>query len=172
MNQHVLYRFYDRSDVLLYVGITNNPESRFSDHRREQPWWDKAVNIKLEHFKNRGELAQAEITAIQTEHPKYNKVHAAGLLETIRTATEVTHISEDASRFGNTPPPSAGYYREPRLRATSTCPVCFYPVTCAADEYAKQIGDWECMNCTVPRSWTPEEWEQATLGIVLGVIEP
>ena len=38
----VLYRFFDADDVLLYVGITDKPGSRWEQHMREQPWWPEA----------------------------------------------------------------------------------------------------------------------------------
>lgn len=34
-----VYRLYDSGGELLYVGITNNPVRRFSQHQSEQPWW-------------------------------------------------------------------------------------------------------------------------------------
>ena len=68
---HVLYRFFDASGNLLYVGITCNPSGRFSDHRTKN-WWRDVANITLEHADSRNELEQLEIAAIQSENPRYN----------------------------------------------------------------------------------------------------
>jgi hypothetical protein len=35
--RHVLYRFFDNSGALLYVGRTNSIATRFDDHARKQP---------------------------------------------------------------------------------------------------------------------------------------
>jgi hypothetical protein len=53
---HVLYRFYDDGDELLYVGITANPSRRF----------------EIEHFADRETVLTAERTAIETEAPRHN----------------------------------------------------------------------------------------------------
>lgn len=34
-----LYRLYDRGGLLLYVGLSTEPERRFREHRRSTPWW-------------------------------------------------------------------------------------------------------------------------------------
>ncbi|MFV8317046.1 GIY-YIG nuclease family protein [Mycobacterium sp. 23] len=74
-DDHVLYRFFSEDGALLYVGITNSPRDRFSQHRSTAPWWKEATNITLTRYTNRNELAAAEIQAIKTENPKYNRTH-------------------------------------------------------------------------------------------------
>lgn len=72
---HALYRFYDRSDVLLYVGITVDLPSRVSNHRKEKPWWMDVHHITIQHFDTRGDALAAEYEAIRTEGPLYNIIH-------------------------------------------------------------------------------------------------
>jgi len=72
---HALYRFYDASDVLLYVGITVDPAARFKKHRGDKPWWDDVDHIGIEKFTTRKEAEAAEKKAIQTEQPLHNVVH-------------------------------------------------------------------------------------------------
>lgn len=72
---HALYRFYDRSDVLLYVGITVDIPARVKKHRAEKPWWTEVSNISIENFGSRHEVLAAERTAIRTERPLYNIDH-------------------------------------------------------------------------------------------------
>ncbi|WP_052506275.1 GIY-YIG nuclease family protein [Mycolicibacterium llatzerense] len=90
MSQHVLYRFFDDSDRLLYVGITNDPEKRFTSHRNDKPWWRYVTTIKLQRFETRGQLASAELAAITTEKPKYNVANAGAEHTPTKTKARVS----------------------------------------------------------------------------------
>ena len=72
----VLYRMFDAQDNLLYVGITNNPPSRFSGHRNAQRWWGQVATIRLATYPSRDALRTAEREAIIAEEPLYNRTHA------------------------------------------------------------------------------------------------
>lgn len=74
--RHVLYRFYNADDELLYVGITNNPASRFRVHEGSKQWWDEVDRIELKRYGSREELDAAERLAIRHEKPRYNIVCA------------------------------------------------------------------------------------------------
>lgn len=69
---HALYRFFDRSDVLLYVGITIDIGARFKKHQAEKPWWIEVEHIGIEQHATRREALDAESRAILTEQPLYN----------------------------------------------------------------------------------------------------
>jgi predicted GIY-YIG superfamily endonuclease len=71
-SRQALYRFYNRSDELLYVGITCNIAGRLRQHRDDKDWWAEVSRIELEHFASRSQVLAAERRAIQTEHPKHN----------------------------------------------------------------------------------------------------
>jgi predicted GIY-YIG superfamily endonuclease len=73
--EHALYRFYDRTDALLYVGITMDLPKRFKQHRKGKPWWLAVTRVEVEHFDTRGEALGAEKTAIKDECPLYNDQH-------------------------------------------------------------------------------------------------
>jgi hypothetical protein len=45
---HALYRFFDEHGALLYVGITNNPGRRWSQHETDKPWWHEVHHVELE----------------------------------------------------------------------------------------------------------------------------
>ena len=75
---HVLYRFFDAEDTLLYIGITMNPVTRFRAHRADKDWWCEVANIRIETFDDRSALEAAERDAINSEKPKYNVVHNGG----------------------------------------------------------------------------------------------
>lgn len=69
-----LYRLYDESDTLLYVGISINPPIRFREHGRRD-WWQNVVRSTLEWWPDQQSAEAAEITAIRTEHPLHNRRH-------------------------------------------------------------------------------------------------
>jgi predicted DNA-binding transcriptional regulator AlpA/predicted GIY-YIG superfamily endonuclease len=68
-----LYRMYDASGTLLYVGISNRPLDRKGQHKSHQPWWTEIVSMTLEHYPTRQEALTAETRAIVGECPRYNK---------------------------------------------------------------------------------------------------
>jgi predicted GIY-YIG superfamily endonuclease len=70
---HVLYRFFDRTDALLYIGITMDFEKRMAAHRKTKRWWPAVSSITLEHLDNRYDALAAETDAIKTEKPLYNE---------------------------------------------------------------------------------------------------
>lgn len=72
-----LYRFYDATDRLLYVGISEHGPERWADHRRSKRWWEDVVRSTMETFPTRAEAAAAELAAIRTEDPAYNVAGAA-----------------------------------------------------------------------------------------------
>lgn len=99
---HVLYRFFDADDTLLYIGITKNPVNRFKGHQYDKSWFKHVTRSTMEHFGSRAELMAAEIRAIRTERPKYNRAHALSEPEPIRMAAcnvRSTPVHPDASRF-------------------------------------------------------------------------
>lgn len=73
---HALYRFFDSDRQLLYVGLTVDPGARWSSHCKEKPWWHEVDTVKVETFPTRDLVIKAEREAIETEHPRYNIVHA------------------------------------------------------------------------------------------------
>lgn len=72
---HALYRFFDRSDVLLYVGITADLPARIKNHSKGKPWWTQIHNITVEHFDTRQDALDAERKSIREEKPLHNAQH-------------------------------------------------------------------------------------------------
>jgi predicted GIY-YIG superfamily endonuclease len=72
---HALYRFFDATDVLLYVGITADLPARMKKHRSEKPWWVHVHHITVEQFDTRQEALDAEALAIRWEGPLHNDQH-------------------------------------------------------------------------------------------------
>lgn len=70
-----LYRLYDCDGTLMYVGITSNPERRFSQHASDKPWWPNVTRKAVEWYSTRSAAELAEEAAIRLRHPLYNVVH-------------------------------------------------------------------------------------------------
>lgn len=70
-----LYRLYDTRGALLYVGVTNNPERRFKQHRDSKPWWPQVARKTVEWRPSRVRALAEEAAAITAETPVYNIDH-------------------------------------------------------------------------------------------------
>ena len=93
---HALYRFFDQSGALLYVGLTANPGARLNEHRG-QPWWSEVANVTLETFPSRETVTEAERTAIGSEKPRYNIQLADGptSVRTVRMPVALWEAARD-----------------------------------------------------------------------------
>lgn len=69
-----VYRFYDRADVLLYVGISYNLASRWANHAAEKDWWPQVARKTVVMYGSRDEAADEEDRAILAEKPIHNIV--------------------------------------------------------------------------------------------------
>jgi predicted GIY-YIG superfamily endonuclease len=67
-----LYRFYGTDGALLYVGITQNIDERWTAHERDKPWWPQVTEKALEWFDSRPLALAAERKAVQEESPVHN----------------------------------------------------------------------------------------------------
>lgn len=106
---HALYRFYDRSDVLLYVGITVDPGARFKKHGGDKEWWTEVDRIGIEHYATRTEALEAERKAIKEEQPLHNVVHNQFVQADGRSDTRRDLALELLHTFVGEPPGSGSY---------------------------------------------------------------
>lgn len=60
-----LYRLYDRSGQLLYLGVAFDPKQRWRAHAKEQPWWPLVADRQVTWYPTREE-------AILNERPLFN----------------------------------------------------------------------------------------------------
>ena len=67
-----LYRFYDASEKLLYVGITNDPWRRWRQHVQEKSWYPQIKHQAVTWYDSRIAAEVAEHVAIRCEHPRFN----------------------------------------------------------------------------------------------------
>tara|TARA_Y100000296_G_C5155790_1_gene248991 strand:- start:137 stop:670 length:534 start_codon:yes stop_codon:yes gene_type:complete len=67
-----LYRHFDSSNRLLYVGISLNAINRLSQHNKNSHWADEISHVEIEKFETRQEAIRAETKAFDNESPAYN----------------------------------------------------------------------------------------------------
>tara|TARA_R110000737_G_C14621639_1_gene493360 strand:- start:6206 stop:6613 length:408 start_codon:yes stop_codon:yes gene_type:complete len=70
-----VYRHFDESGDLLYVGRSINPFKRLQEHKYQSSWFDSVVNMTVEKFPTFGAAKKAEANAILSERPKFNMQH-------------------------------------------------------------------------------------------------
>lgn len=70
-----LYRLWDETDRLLYVGMSKSAIHRLHEHLTEQPWAEQVAKQTIDRYATREEAARAEADAIRSEAPLYNVVH-------------------------------------------------------------------------------------------------
>ncbi|MEV4970603.1 GntR family transcriptional regulator [Streptomyces scopuliridis] len=68
-----LYRLYDSTDRLLYIGISRNPKHRWERHSQIQPWWHLVARKSLEWHEDRNSALAAEVQATTAEKPLYDQ---------------------------------------------------------------------------------------------------
>ncbi|MFC7880463.1 GntR family transcriptional regulator [Streptomyces sp. NPDC057376] len=72
--QTALYQFFDHAGQLLYVGITDDPKTRWARHQKyaATTWWPRASRVSVDWVTGRDAAAVAELRAIRTRAPLYN----------------------------------------------------------------------------------------------------
>lgn len=73
---HYLYKHYDKSGQLLYVGITNNLRVRHVAHKRDSFWFLDIARFKSNKFDTKREAVAAEIEAIRELRPLHNVTYS------------------------------------------------------------------------------------------------
>lgn len=72
MSGGTVYRAFDATGRLLYVGCTADVEARLRAHTDGSPWFLFHADVTLEHFDSYDDALEAEAFAILTEHPRWN----------------------------------------------------------------------------------------------------
>ena len=70
-----LYRYFDVSNRLLYIGISINAFRRLAEQIGYLSWFDQIRTVTLQRFKTMRKATKAEQKAIEREHPKFNVSH-------------------------------------------------------------------------------------------------
>jgi prevent-host-death family protein len=71
-----LYRLYGDADVLLYIGISHQPDVRFEQHSKTKEWWPQVARREIQWFDDRPTAAAAEADAIRNEDPEHNGTYS------------------------------------------------------------------------------------------------
>lgn len=74
--RHIVYRFFDEDDALMYVGLTSNMPARLASHRTQSWWASRITRVRLQVFPTPEAAADAEAQAIRAEHPRFNLRHS------------------------------------------------------------------------------------------------
>lgn len=72
MTVTALYRLYDESGTLLYIGYTGSPPRRFEQHAKTKSWWLDVAYEVLTWYASRKRAAEAEDAAIKSEPSVHN----------------------------------------------------------------------------------------------------
>lgn len=97
---YVVYRAFDPSGQLLYVGRTKRFRERMTSHRRLSAWWAEATSITIEAYATQVDAAHAERAAIANERPRFNRPDGGG--EASGRATGGRHRESPAGFTGVT----------------------------------------------------------------------
>lgn len=72
-----VYAYWDRGEVLLYVGLSNNAFARANTHRSQSKWW-RFVTAGTAWQVNLRESDEIEQDLIRDLRPMFNTQHAYG----------------------------------------------------------------------------------------------
>jgi predicted GIY-YIG superfamily endonuclease len=100
---HCVYRAYDQSGVLLYVGCTNNLRKRMWQHGGRAPWFRDMVRLTEEWHPDYDTARTHERRAIVRERPVHNVAYAGRrweLCEYTDEELDVMPIDEEQFRAG------------------------------------------------------------------------
>lgn len=67
-----LYRFFDKNDRLLYVGISYSAIARMAQHAQSKSWFGEVARSTIENFGDRQMALREEARVIREEKPHYN----------------------------------------------------------------------------------------------------
>ncbi|MEC3995233.1 GIY-YIG nuclease family protein [Actinacidiphila sp. DG2A-62] len=71
-----VYRLYGADGTLLYIGLTNSPETRWKYHALTKEWWPLVARKTVDWRPNRLDAERTEAAAIQAEGPRHNCIHS------------------------------------------------------------------------------------------------
>lgn len=71
-SRHWVYRCFDESGRLIYVGFTATPSGRIAAHESQSWWASQIARIEWSDYPTRADARAAEKEAIATENPRWN----------------------------------------------------------------------------------------------------
>lgn len=79
-----LYRHFDSSGKLLYVGVSKSALIRLGQHQEHAHWFGNISQVTIEKHPSREAALEAERLAIQSENPLCNVQHRSPSAHTVR----------------------------------------------------------------------------------------
>jgi predicted GIY-YIG superfamily endonuclease len=76
-----VYRYYDKFNILVYVGVTSQRSARNQQHNRDKPWWEFVDRQEIDHYPTRSQALAAEQALIEKFTPPFNFQHNAEALQ-------------------------------------------------------------------------------------------
>lgn len=70
--RYQVYRLWDASGGLLYVGQTIEGTKRLRAHEKEKPWWGDVASVTWQNCATKEEMDEVELRAIREENPRHN----------------------------------------------------------------------------------------------------
>lgn len=70
-----VYKYYDKSGILIYVGITHGGILRNRQHNDSKAWWKYVAKQEVEHYPGRALAHKREVELIEKFRPPFNKQH-------------------------------------------------------------------------------------------------
>lgn len=161
----VLYRFFDSEGKLLYVGISSNWQQRLKQHYKDSQFHYEASTITLERFNTREQVEAAELHAIRTEAPVYNKAYNPNFEDAPKHLTKIKYwvysdIVPDPNHAGMVGKLKMLFVSDPLWEKKTAGFIAYY--------FLKHLPDWarefktdcdECVNAW--HSSQAELWAQA-----------
>lgn len=90
MQRTAVYRLFDASGRLLYLGIARNPEYRWALHSNRQTWWHLVAQKTVEWHPDRDSAKAAEARLTLIEKPLYDRA--------TKKKSEVVHYDDAEDR--------------------------------------------------------------------------
>ena len=72
-----IYRLFDSEGQLLYVGISDRPEVRWTEHALSKNWWHLVAHQSIDWLPTRTVALAAEAEATKNERPLFNAIRMA-----------------------------------------------------------------------------------------------
>jgi len=69
----VVYRNFDATGNLLYVGVSRRPGARHAAHEKESPWYANVATTTYTRYRTRSEAHAEEARIIREERPLHNR---------------------------------------------------------------------------------------------------
>jgi hypothetical protein len=93
-----VYTFFDREDMPMYIGVTNDFGIRWRDHAASKPWWPEVFRMGVTWFDNREAALTYEAEGIRLIPHRYNVQNNPVAPAKVRARPQVTVKDPDSEK--------------------------------------------------------------------------